>query len=589
MIEPRVYRAAFVPALLALVLTMFSLQSRPGALGQGLAADVLFDGRLAATSAATIAADEPDRRPGQPGDRRTAAFVETQLKARGFRTAHRDFTHAGRSLRNVVGRRAGRSRHQVVVVAARDAAVVPEATGSAADTAALLELARVFEGRPAQKTLVLASVDGSTLGEVGTAALLGELPSPDLVDGVLVFSDLASPTRRGPIVQAWSGDDRRAGIGLTRTVADSLRQELEAKMGGSGALGQLARLSFPIGIGAQGPLIESGYDAVRISGSGELPPAGDGPPEAIDEDTIGALGRATLRTVTALDQGGRPEHGPESYVAAASQVMSGWVLALLGGTLLLPVFVAAVDAFARARRREVEVLVWLRWLGAWVAPFLAGLAVAEVLALTGATPVPPPAPVAPALLPLDGPALAVLGGVAAAMALALLLGRYLAGRPDRSLITPAGPGPAVAVVVVLSVASLALWLVNPYAGLLVVPAAHLWMLAVLSSAQPRRRVRALLLALGALPVLLVTLYYLIALSMDPLSGAWYLLMLVTGHSVSLATSLIGCLMLGVLGAASELVARAPTRPGADAPDRGPALSAPGSYAGAGLLTRARNR
>jgi hypothetical protein len=589
MIEPRVYRAAFVPALLALVLTMFSLQSRPGALGQGLAADVLFDGRLAATSAATIAADEPDRRPGQPGDRRTAAFVETQLKARGFRTAHRDFTHAGRSLRNVVGRRAGRSRHQVVVVAARDAAVVPEATGSAADTAALLELARVFEGRPTQKTLVLASVDGSTLGEVGTAALLDELPSPDLVDGVLVISDLASPTRRGPIVQAWSGDDRRAGIGLTRTVADSLRQELEAKMGGSGALGQLARLSFPIGIGAQGPLIESGYDAVRISGSGELPPAGDGPPEAIDEDTIGALGRATLRTVTALDQGGRPEHGPESYVTAASQVMSGWVLALLGGTLLLPVFVAAVDAFARARRREVEVLVWLRWLGAWVAPFLAGLAVAEVLALTGATPVPPPAPVAPALLPLDGPALAVLGGVAAAMALALLLGRYLAGRPDRSLITPAGPGPAVAVVVVLSVASLALWLVNPYAGLVVVPAAHLWMLAVLSSAQPRRRVRALLLALGALPVLLVTLYYLIALSMDPLSGAWYLLMLVTGHSVSLATSLIGCLMLGVLGAASELVARAPARPGADAPDRGPALSAPGSYAGAGLLTRARNR
>jgi hypothetical protein len=589
MIEPRVYRAAFVPALLALVLTMFSLQSRPGALGQGLAADVLFDGRLAATSAETIAADEPDRRPGRPGDRRTADFVETQLKARGFRTAHRDFTHAGRSLRNVVGRRAGRSRHQVVVVAARDAAVVPEATGSAGDTAALLELARVFEGRPTEKTLVLASVDGSTLGEVGTAALLDELPSPDLVDGVLVMSDLGSATRRGPIVQAWSGDDRRAGIGLTRTVADSLRQELEGKIGGSGALGQLARLSFPIGIGPQGPLIESGYDAVRISGSGELPPAGDGPPEAIDEDTIGALGRATLRTVTALDQGGRPEHGPESYVTAASQVMSGWVLALLGGTLLLPVFVAAVDAFARARRREVEVLAWLRWLGAWVAPFLAGLAVAEVLALTGATPVPPPAPVAPALLPLDGPALGVLAGVAAAMLLALLLARYLAGRPDRSLITPAGLGPGVAVVLVLSVASLALWLVNPYAGLLVVPAAHLWMLAVLSSAQPRRRVRGLLLALGALPVLLVAFYYLLALSMDPLSGAWYLLMLVTGHSVSLATSLIACLMLGLLGAATELVVRSPARPGADSPDRGPALSGPGSYAGPGLLTRVRSR
>jgi hypothetical protein len=404
-----------------------------------------------------------------------------------------------------------------------------------------------------------------------------------------VISDLASPTRRGPAVQAWSGDDGRAGIGLTRTVTESIRQEVEGTTGGSGLLGQLARLSFPIGIGPQGPLLESGYDSVRISGSGELPPDGNGPPETIDEDTIGALGRATLRTVTALDQGGRPEHGPETYVTAASQVLAGWVLALLGGTLLLPVFVAAVDAFARARRRDIEVLVWLRWLGAWVAPFLAGFAVAEVLALTGATPVPPPAPVAPSLLPLDGAALGVLGGVAAAMLLALLLGRFLAGRPDRSLVAPEGPGAGVAVALALSLVSLALWLVNPYAGLLAVPAAHLWMLAVLSSAEPRRRVRALLLALGALPALLVALYYLIALSMDPLSGAWYLLMLVTGHSVSAVTSLIGCVMLGVLGAAAELVARSPARADDDSDDTTPALSGPGSWAGPGLLTRARSR
>lgn len=590
MIEPRVYRAAFVPALLALVLTMFSLQSRPGPLAQGLAADVLFDGRLAATSAATIAEAEPDRRAGRPGDRRTAELVANELEARGFPDPERQtFVHAGKRLVNVIARRAGRSRRQIVVVAARDAAVVPEATGSAADTAALLELARVFEGRPTSKTLVLASVDGSTLGEVGTTRLIGELPAPELVDGVLVISDLASSDRRGPIVQAWSDDSRRAGIGLTRTVADSIRQEIEITTGGSGVLGQLARLSFPIGIGPQGPLIKSGYDTVRISGSGELPPEGDGPVEAIDEDTIGALGRATLRTVTALDQGRRPKHGPDSYVTAASQVMGGWVLALLGGTLLLPVFVAAVDAFARARRRGIEVLPWLRWLGAWVAPFLAGLAVAEVLALTGATPVPPPAPVPPDLLPLNGPALGVLAGVAAAMLLALLLGRFLAARPDRSLAEPEGPGAGVAIALLLSVASLALWFVNPYAGLLVVPAAHLWMLAVLTGAERRRRFRVVLLVLGALPPLLVTIYYLFALSMDPLSGAWYLLMLVTGHCVSLATSLIGCLMLGALGAAGELVARSPVRPAEGADQELPSVFGPGAHVGPGLLTRVRSR
>ncbi len=381
--------------------------------------------------------------------------MRSQFEARGFPAPElQRFSHAGRELVNVIARRAGRSRRQIVIVAARDAAVVPDAPGSAADTAALLELARVFEGRPTRKTLVLASVDGSNLGEVGTSRLLDELPAPDQVDGVLVMSDLGASTRRGPVVQAWSNDTRRAGIGLQRTVAESIRLELEGAAGGSGSPGQLARLSFPIGLGPQGVLLEAGYDAVGISGSGELPPAGDGPLDAVDEDKVGALGRATLRTVTALDQGGRPEHGPKSYVTAVSQVMTGWVLALLGGTLLLPALVAAVDAFARVRRRQIDVLPWLRWLGAWVAPFLAGYAVAEVLALTGATPTPPPAPVPPDVLPLDGPALGVLGGVAVAMLLGFVLARFLAGRPDRALVRPEGPGPAAALALVVSVTAL---------------------------------------------------------------------------------------------------------------------------------------
>ena len=68
MIEPRVYRAAFVPALLVLVLAAFSLEDRPRPLPQGLAADVLFDGNLAAQSAAAIADRRPDRRAGTLGD-----------------------------------------------------------------------------------------------------------------------------------------------------------------------------------------------------------------------------------------------------------------------------------------------------------------------------------------------------------------------------------------------------------------------------------------------------------------------------------------------------------------------------------------
>ena len=551
-----------MPALLAVVLTMFSFQSRPGPLEQGLPADVLFDGNQAADLATRIATQEPDRRAGTTGDRATAQLVADTFATRGFaggggsRPVVQRFTTDGTRLVNVVGRRAGSSRRQIVIVAARDAASVPDAPGSAADTAALMQVARVYQGRPSEKTLVLASIDGSHLGQAGARRLIEVLPEPDLVDAVVVVSDLGAMSDKPP-VQAWSNDSTRAGIALQRTVAESIRLELGSAPGGAGTFGQLARLSFPIGIGAQGVLLDSGYDAVRISGSGELPPGGSGPTTAIDPDRLGGLGRATLRTLTALDEGPRPEHGPKSYLQAVSQVLPGWVLSLLAGALLLPVLVASVDAFARARRRHVDVLRWLRWLGAWVAPFLAALALAQFLALVGATPSPPAAPVPPDDLPLDGAAMAVLAGIAVAMVLAYLLARWLAARPDPELGRTPDLGAGVALGLTIAAGSVLLWLVDPYAGLLTVPAAHLWMLLALTRPLPARRVRAVLIAVGIAPAVLVAIYYMFALSVDPLSGLWYLLMLVTGQSVGILTSLIACVMLAALCATVETSLRWP--------------------------------
>jgi hypothetical protein len=582
-IEPRVYRAAFIPALVVLVVAMFSFESRPRPLPQGLAADVLFDGRQAAQRAAAIAEEEPDRRPGRPGNRAIADLVAERFEQQGFRVERQVFRHADRELENVIARRAGRFRSQIVIVAARDGAVVPDAPGSAADTAALLELGRVFQGRPSRKTLVLASVDGSTMGEVGTERLVGELGAPELVDVVLVVSDLGSSVDGGSFVQAWSNDSRRAGIGLQRTMAESIRQELDRSVPGTGVLGQLARLSFPIGIGSQGVLLDERFDSVRVSASGELPPAGNGPVEAIDEDRLGTLGRATLRTFTAIDQNGRPEHGPGSYLLVVSQVLPGWVVGLLAGALLLPVLVMAVDAFARARRRQIPVLPWLRWIGAWTAPFLAGFAVAEVLALAGATPTPPAAPVPPAYLPLDGPALGVLGGVAAAMLLGFAVARFLSARPDATLKRPVEPGAGVALALVLGVAAFVLWLLNPWAGLLAVPAAHLWAIVVLTRPMAGRRTRAGMIALGLLPAALVAVYYLVELSIDPLEGVWYLLMLVTGDTVGLVTSLVACVMLGVLCGVVEIAARVPEEPEPETPELGRSVYGPGAHAGPGAL------
>src|SRR3954453_17511018 len=292
-IEPRVYRAAFVPALLVLVLAAFSFESRPRPLPQGLAADVLFDGDLAAQPAAQIADRRPDRRVGGVGDLGMAREVANQLERRGFHVQRQRFSRGGKDMVNVIGRRAGRSQRQIAIVAARAPSGVPDAIGSAADTAALLEFARVFQGRPTRKTLVLASVDGSNLGDVGAEELVDQLGDPSQIDAVLVMSNLASPHDRGPLVVPWSGDTRRTGIGLQRTVNDSIHQELSRRVGTTGLLGQFARLSFPIGLGAQGVLLDNGYDAVRVSGSGELPPGGPDGPGQIDRDKLGGLGRGT--------------------------------------------------------------------------------------------------------------------------------------------------------------------------------------------------------------------------------------------------------------------------------------------------------
>ena len=83
------------------------------------------------------------------------------------------------------------------------------------------------------------------------------------------------------------------------------------------------------------------------------------------------------------------------------------------------------------------------------------------------------------------------------------------------------------------------------------------MLLALTRPLPARRVRLALIAVGLAPAVLVAVYYMFALSVDPLSGLWYLLMLVTGHSVGIVTSLIGCVMLAALCATLETSLRWP--------------------------------
>lgn len=592
MIEPRIYRAAFIPALLAIVLLAFSLEPPPPPLPQGLAADALFDGQQAMVALQQIVQAAPDRRPGTAGDTLTAMNAKSAFEAAGFPTTVDRFSSDGHNLTNVVASRPGESPREIVVMAARDARTVPDAVTSAADTAALLEFAHVFQGTAAHDTLVLASVDGGTLGDAGARRFAQQVGDPKLIDGVIVLSNLGADRSRGPLIVGWSNNPARESIGLARTASDSLRAETGQLPHAEPPLAQLARLAFPIAPGAQGALLTNGIEAVALSGSGELRATRQQTSD-VDVGRYGDLGRAGLRIVSALDgSASAPQHGPSTYLLVSGQMMPGWAVMVLAVALMVPPFVAAVDALARARRRRERTGQWLIWLGAGTLPFLAAYLFARLVALLGIGPDAPPTPIDPAAASFTTGAIVVLALTVACAVLGWLLLRPLALRRAGVPRLPSIPGAACTTALIVAAIGLAVAFADPYAALVLAPLVNLWLLAL--AARLPVRASAALAVIGLAPPIALAAYYLWRFSLDPLHGGLYLALLVAGGQVGVIASLAACVLLGA-GAALVVIligrakteTRAPEQRGAGTPPR-PPIFGPGGYAGTGALGGTRS-
>jgi hypothetical protein len=569
----RIYRLAFLPALVAVVVILFSLEPIPAPLEAPVAL-AGFDEEAAARTARQIAGTAPERTPGSDEDNAAADLVaERFAEIDGAEVSEQSFSSSFEGeeveLRNVIATLPGESERRLVLLAPRASAAGPGVASSAAATGVLVELAENFGDASHSKTIVLVSTAGAADGATGAREFAEHYPDGGLIDAALAISQPGALRPAPPFVLPWSAGPQSTAIQLTRTAASGVSAAVGRPAGLEGSFGDLLRLALPTGLGEQAPLIEQGIDAVSIGSAGErpLPPAEDGL-ESLSLETLAQLGQAAQTIVIALDaHPGSPEHGPDAYVAVARNLIPGWSLALLAVALLLPAGVAAADGFARGLRGGVTRPLDLGWVLGRSLPFIGALLVAYAISIIGLLP-SPRFPYDPGRFSVGWRAIVV--GVLLAATLAAV---WYATRPLSAPRRARPEGLAVASGVVSVATAFGIWLVNPFLALLVVPAAHAWIAANVGAPRLRIGASAAALAVALIPGLVALAWLADRLEVG-VAVPWHLLLMVSGGQLGAETAFLGCLLAGCLVAVLAAALR-PT-PSTDAPETAARGSVPGS-------------
>jgi hypothetical protein len=596
MLNGRLYRATFVPFLVALVLAAFSLTARPLPLTSTLAPDA-FDGGSAFAELKGLATEFPDRRPGSAGDDALAERVAHTLEGLGAaghggfqvhtRLLQAQTIDGEKTLETVIAQRAGASGGRpIVILAHRDAS----ARGSQAElsgTAVLLELARVFAARETQRTIMLVSTSGGSGGDGGAMDFAAHDASPPgPFDAAIVLGDLAGASEHKPFVVPYSDGFGSAPELLARTLAGAIMQNVGGDPGAPSAIGQLAHLAFPFATGEQGALNGGGLPSVLVQVSGERGPS---PREAVSAGALEGFGRAVLSAVDALDVAPDIKSTPQTGVVIGPKMIPEWALRLLLGALLIGPLLLAADGYARLRRRRGTIGDrtmgrGLLWVVACGLPFFVAAVFARALGWLDLLSAAPRMPVGASALPLDGAA------VRAVLAVALVLGLgWLAWptvlRRGGLAVRPDSEAAGLALLTVALVVGVVVWARNPYAALLVVGALHLWLLIVSPELRPRPPAALALVAIALVPLALLIAFYARELGVGPGGIAWDAVLLLAGGHIGVATALLWSLALGCVVAATLLALTAPAATADPRTGGGPSVSIRGplSYAGPGSL------
>ncbi len=554
MLDPRIYRSGLIAVALAVFVLAFSLTDQQGSVGTTLAPDA-FNGQNAYSAMKSLATRYPSRLPGSSADYDIATTVSHTLHANGFMVStdlSKVRTAVGtKTVESVIGVRPGLSSGSIVVVAHRDSLHSPS-IADLSGTAVLLELARVLAGETQHRSVVLASTSGSA-GEAGAIQVAKSLGRP--VEGVIALGDLTGAKSGEPLIVPWSNGPGVAPTMLRNTVAAALWGQAGLRPGGTSLAGQFAHLALPLTISEQGPFNAAGEPAVLLSLSGEQPPAADEPIGG--PDRIGTMGRTVLNAVNALDTAGTVP-APSAYLVYDRKIVPPWAIRVLILALILPVLAVTVDGTARARRRGYPIWSSLVWVLAGALPFVIALGLTIGARAIGLLSIAPPGPLAPDAVPLGSSGIAVLVAV-----LVVIVGGLLARRPLVAALTrlrPAeqgrNPGAGAAVLIVMCLAAVLIWLRNPFAAALVIPALHLWMWILDPDRRLPRPAALALLVVGLAPPVLVVMYYAGALGLGPSGVLWSGLLLIAGGHVGVIAALEWSLLLGCVASVFVIAIRA---------------------------------
>src|SRR3954453_8108315 len=561
MIDLRLYRYALLAVPAVAVIAMFSLQGVPASLKAGIPPDA-FDPASAAPLAKELATAAPYPTPGSTSDNKLAEQVKTHFAAIDEATVSEqtfDGSFRGHSvhLRNLIATLPGESNRQIALIAPRDVAQGSGAATSAAATAALLEIADSFSGTARHKTLVFVSADGSSIGALGTKRFISDYSDSSLLDTAIVLSQPALSHPAAPLVIPWSTGPQSTASQLDETASATVSKELAMPAGDEGPLADLFRLAMPAGLGDQGPLIESGLPAVRLSADGELPvDPGRDTPESFDNDTFARFGRAALSLILTLDASpGAVEHGPEGYIGLAGNLLPGWTIALLSLSLLVPAGLAAGSGLVSAARSPIEAIRGFVWTGMRALPFLGPLLTIVFTSLVGLLPSPE--------FPFD-PRLERLGTGGTVAVIAAVLVYFLIAFFLRPLRPPPSSAVGTAAPAALSVACLAalgVWMINPYLGLIACVGLQAWVIAAARLA-PGRLPAAGLIVLGLVPALVLVAN--LSDRFDTGLGVWHdVVLVVSDGQIGTVLCLLACLGAGAGVAIVAVAARSPKRPGTE--------------------------